>query len=293
VHRSLPLLLALLLAATSVAQSRPSDPLGALLQRMRVRESETESLSLTLEMEVRFFAKIESLACRGELHLDRRGGTSRQMTRVVWQTELGEIETECARNERGVFLRERAPYGDEKLLHAKPDLVRRVAERGGPAALDPAPYAGSAMVAELAADHRLELAGEEVLEGVRCHVLRGPAVAASRESRPAGGAGAEDEDADLFALRPDSVEVWVGAGDLVVRKVLEQKDGATLRRMSVTRVRVNEPIASSVFELEVPPGARWTDLMDDPEKRRQIEELLDPEGKRDPGTSRSRPRPGR
>jgi hypothetical protein len=277
-----------------VGQSRPSDPVEALVERMRVRESETESLSLTLEMEVRFFAKIEPLACRGELHLDRRGGTSRQMTRVVWQTELGEIETECARNERGVFLRERAPYGDEKLLHAKPDVVRRLAERGGAAALDPSPYAGSAMVAELAADHRLELAGEEVLEGVRCHVLRGPAVAASRESRPAGGAGAE-EDADLFALRPDSVEVWVGADDLVVRKVLEQKDGAMLRRMSVTRVRVNEPIASSVFELEVPPGARWTDIMDDPEKKRQIEELLDPEGTRDRGTSRprSRPRPGR
>lgn len=202
---------------------------------------------------------------------------------VSTQAKFGEdftAEMETVRTPQGVWIREQDPAQGEVYLHMDPDLVAKVqkatAKLGGDGqapgglpsqATDPL---GAAMVQSLAEHFDLKLE-QRAIEGQDFYVLKGDV----RGDAPSEQG--DEMDGEDFAT-PDRVEVLVRARDLAVTQMTQFRAGHELMKVSITKLVLNAPLEESSFEIDVPPGKHFVDVMDHPPSAAHINQLLSEAG---------------
>jgi hypothetical protein len=223
---------------------------------MRESEAQARPVSFRVEMEARLHSGAEPLRLTGWLAWE---SATHLATAVTWKSEFGELSLHAVRDDQGLRVRERTPFGDERVFRVVPEQLARLA----PATTAEVPavgrMTGSRILTERAPRLRWTVAAETEVDGVACveltAVLDGPA--------------------DPASLLPDRAQLWVGRDDLVVRRLIESRGADTLQRIDLTEVRVGaiDPVR---WEFPLAPDAVIQPLVEDADAWKRLKELLYP-----------------
>jgi len=137
---------------------------------------------------------------------------------------------------------------------------------GGPA---PGALLGAQLLEGLTRKFDLELAKPASVDGVECYHVSGKAK--EREDLPPG----------LKMLQPDKIDLYYGGPKhLVLRKMVQQREGVTLMSVSLRSVAVNDAVKYTDDEFELQPaGGKFQDIMEDPVASTRIRLMLQDLGK--------------
>lgn len=251
-------------ASAPASRPDPDPAVTALLARMRAQEQTPRRLSFRFELTTRLFAGAEPQEQRGWLAWDSAEHLAASLT---WRSEFGELFLHALRDAEGLRVRTRTPFGDERVLRARPEeLALLFGPQGEVDRAGPARVCGSQLVADRSDRLRFRIVGEAVVDGVPCLELLGTGVGAP----------------DPASFLPDRTQVWVGRDDLLVRRLVAERRGEVVERLELSEVQVGV-IDPTRWEFRVPPDAVVGALAEDPALRQRLQALFNPGASRPAG----------
>lgn len=235
---------------------------GSVLMEMKTRGTYPDGVTYEVEGRVRVL---------GETHF--------QFVQSSTFEEDLRSEGETVRTPDGAWMLERDPTFGEVYLHMTPDLLTRLEEAqklisGEPGgafdnpAKDPM---GSALLESLDQQFDLQVA-RRLIDGREFVVVQGKA---------RDGMAPPPEMGDL--PMPDRVELLMRTPDLAVVEWTQFVDGKPVMQTEITRLELDLPMDEDSFELELPPGKEFIDVMDHPPAEAQIRQLLEEAERRKDG----------
>jgi hypothetical protein len=269
----------LVLGPVRAAAQEPAEPLleasqvesvDDLVKFVRQREQAVGSVSMQMESVGRFpdgseFRTKGSLRVLGTTHFHARMSST-----------LGpdmETETETVRTPDGIWMRERDPVQGEVWLAMDRPTMERIdgatralgpdADGAGFGSRDAQTPLGSAVLEDLGQQFDLQVRGPRSIDGQECWVVGGPL-------RP--GLGSEDEP---FGLGADQVDVLVRTGDGALLQMTQLRQGEPLMEVRITALEFDRPFDPASFRIEIPERVQWSDILEHPPARAQIERLLE------------------
>jgi hypothetical protein len=271
-------LTALWSAVPSTAQEAAAKPVEAsqvrsiddLLAFVKAREGKARAVIMEIESVGKFpdgseFRTEGTLRVLGKTHFHAR-----------MVAQLGpdvEAETETVRTPEGLWMRERDPVQREIFLAMDRATMERVdaatevlgesAALGGFGTREAESPLGSLVLADLAQQFDLEVGEPRDVGGTRCWIVSG------------GIKGGLDPDEEAFGLGADQVDVVVRVSDGALVKMTQFRDGEPLLEVTIGKLQILESLDPASFTLALPERAQWSDVMDHPPARAQLDQLFE------------------